>query len=298
MLDSFVEHLIGHYAFSKMDNVESKHGIQGGKMKNLILSISFFVTAVLIPNLASAVSVTLTDLATGATASPPESAPGVVNFAGDVGAGFTVTSLTVIANQGELVDLLVLTNASITANQPGMLQIAYSDPFESGDVSRRPPGTYAAGYLIFGNFNQSPGDVQYVGTFADQVIEPPFAAAQVNFFLGGPNAVGIPCFFGESEFQFCISEQTGTLTLNFAAPGDTVEIFGSIRQAVSLIPCIGSNCSVGTAIVLDALGPLPVLPVSEPSTLLLTGFGIVVLALLRRSRMLAIKRSDTVGFTA
>jgi hypothetical protein len=260
-------------------------------MKNLILSISFFVTAMLIPNLASAVSVTLTDLATGASVSRSDS--GVVNFAGaefppgppvPVG-GFTVNSLTVIANPGESVDLLVLTNASITANQPGMLQIAYSDPFESGEVSRRPAGTYAAGYLIFGNFNQSPGDVAYAGTFARQVIEPPFAAAQVNFFLGGPDTANIPCFFGAEEFPFCISEQTGNLTLNFAAPGDTVEIFGSIRQAVSLIPCVASNCSVGTAIVLDALG-LPVLPVSEPSTLLLTGFGVAVLALLRKRRMI------------
>jgi len=248
-------------------------------MKRILLSI-VFVIATLLPNLASAVSVTLTDLATGATnGSGPAS--GVVNFAGNVGPGFTVNSLTVIADQGELVDLLVLTNASITANQPGMLQIAYSDPFESGDVSRRPPGTYAAGYLIFGNFNQSPGDVQYTGTFAQQVIEPPFAATGQFFFLGGPNAANIPCFFGSGEFQFCVSEQTGTLTLNFAAAGDTVEIFGSIRQAVSLIPCIGSNCSVGTAIVLDALGPVPV---REPSTLLLAGFGVAVLALLRKSR--------------
>src|SRR5262249_49671997 len=163
----------------------------------------------------------------------------------NVGPGFTVNSLTVIADQGELVDLLVLTNASIIANQPGMLQISFSDPFETEVGTRREAGTYAAGYLIFGNFNQSPGDVAYVGTFARQTIEPPFAATSQFFFLGGPNAAGIPCFFGESEFQFCISEQTGTLTLNFAAPGDTVEIFGSIRQAVSLIPCIGSNCSVG-----------------------------------------------------
>ena len=251
-------------------------------MKNLILSISFYVTATLIPNLASAVSVTLTDLATGA-ANGSGPASGVVNFAGNVGPGFTVNSLTVIADQGQFVDLLVLTNASITANQAGTLQIAFTDPFETGDGARRPAGTYPAGYLIFGNFNQSPGDVAYFGTFARQVIDPSFAAAQVNFFLGGPNVDDIPCFFGDSEFPVCNSLQSGNLFLSFAAAGDTVEIFGSIRQAVSLIPCVANNCSVGTAIVLDALGPVPV---REPSTLLLAGFGVAVLALLRKSRMI------------
>jgi len=246
-------------------------------MKNLILSISFFVTAMLIPNSASAVSVQLTDLATGlfmpvpGTDSQPGS-QGIATFTGPFGQ-FFINSLTVTADQGELVDLLVLTVTSITAIQSGELQIFFSDPFGA-----RPMGTYPAGYLIFGNFN-NPDDVAYVGTFAGQTIEPPFAATMQLFFLGGPNVDDIFC----SNEVFCNPSQSGDLSLTFAAAGDTVDISGSIRQAVSLIPCIGINCSVGRGIVLDALGS-PVLPVAEPPVLVLLAFGLAGLALFGKSR--------------
>jgi len=257
-------------------------------MKNLILSISFFVTVTLIPSLAPAVSVTFTDQSgasfpvPGTTDSRPGS-QGIATFAGAFGQ-FIFNSFTVTADQGELVDLLVLTGTSITANQPGALQISFSDPFDRGEGGSRPGGTYPAGYLIFGNFTQSPGDVAYIGIFARQFIDSAFAASQVNFFLGGPNVDNIPC--GAEEFP-CDSLQSGNLFLNFAAAGDTVEIFGSIRQAVALTRCIGSDCTAGTTDVLNALS------VHEPSALLLVSFGLAAIRCVLRKRRPLSHRNPT-----
>jgi hypothetical protein len=257
-------------------------------MKNLILSISFFVTVTLIPSLAPAVSVTFTDqsgafLPVPGTDSRPGS-QGIATFTGPFGQ-FIFNSFTVTADQGELVDLLVLTGTSITANQPGALQISFSDPFDRGEGGSRPGGTYPAGYLIFGNFTQSRGDVAYIGIFARQFIDSAFAASQVNFFLGGPNVDNIPC--GAEEFP-CDSLQSGNLFLNFAAAGDTVEIFGSIRQAVALTRCIGSDCSAGTTDVLNAIRGVP-----EPSALILFAIGLASIRCVLRKRRPLFHRNPT-----
>jgi hypothetical protein len=275
-----------------MGSVESKHKHKGSKMKNLILSIIFLVTASLLPS--SAWAVTVSFAVNGVPVNEPAfpDVPLTVDVNPDglhplpVGDSFTINRLTVFIDLGEDVDLLVLSNAEIKANRAGSLQILFSDPF-GGSGRIRSAGTYSAGYSILGFSDQNAGDVTYTGTFGGNpgtAIQPaPFGPESLGFFIGGPFTDTIQCG-GESEF--CNdSTQTGNLTLNNMAEGQTVFILGSIRQAVALIRCIGNDCSAGTSAVVAAIGtPSPMIP--EPSGLLLVGVGLVLVGLVMRKHTL------------